>query len=203
LWAGPHWSADDEFWLMRSSPNVMNCVEFGFNRPRGFGSVRGQFWRIAIDWPTRPYNIASTTVQQVITDRTAFRIENKCMETVHNRSPTLTVCTKYAQETTDYLTSNTWQLHAAKREDKSIFSLIIWSFHRRVTISKLRRDITCRTIAHRVENFTLKIRSKYTEKCVLQMHKAPWYKHEMQHTLTTTDGIFVVEQFFSTWQRCS
>jgi hypothetical protein len=51
---------------MRSSPNVMNCVEFGFDRSRGFGSVRGQFWPIAIDRPTRPYNIASTTVQQVI-----------------------------------------------------------------------------------------------------------------------------------------
>jgi hypothetical protein len=44
----------------------MNCVEFGFDRSRGFGSARGQFWRIAIDRPTRPYNIASTTVQQVI-----------------------------------------------------------------------------------------------------------------------------------------
>jgi hypothetical protein len=28
--------------------------------------LRGQFWPIAIDRPTRPYNIASTTVQQVI-----------------------------------------------------------------------------------------------------------------------------------------
>jgi hypothetical protein len=44
----------------------MNCVEFGFDRSRGFGSGRGQFWLIAIDRPTRPYNIASTTVQQVI-----------------------------------------------------------------------------------------------------------------------------------------
>jgi hypothetical protein len=44
----------------------MNCVEFGFDRSRGFGSARGQFWPIAIDRPTRPYNIASTTVQQVI-----------------------------------------------------------------------------------------------------------------------------------------
>jgi hypothetical protein len=44
----------------------MNCVEFGFDQSRGFGSVGGQFWPIAIDWPTRPYNIASTTVQQVI-----------------------------------------------------------------------------------------------------------------------------------------
>jgi hypothetical protein len=44
----------------------MNCVEFGFDRSRGFGSGRGQFWPIAIDRPTRPYNIASTTVQQVI-----------------------------------------------------------------------------------------------------------------------------------------
>ena len=43
----------------------MNCVEFGFDRSRGFGSARGQFWPIAIDRPTRPYNIASTTVQQV------------------------------------------------------------------------------------------------------------------------------------------
>jgi hypothetical protein len=44
----------------------MNCVEFGFDRSRGFGSGRGQFWPVAIDRPTRPYNIASTTVQQVI-----------------------------------------------------------------------------------------------------------------------------------------
>jgi hypothetical protein len=44
----------------------MNCVEFGFDRSRGFGSGRGQFWSIAIDRPTRPYNIASTTVQQVM-----------------------------------------------------------------------------------------------------------------------------------------
>jgi hypothetical protein len=44
----------------------MNYVEFGFDRSRGFGSARGQFWPIAIDRPTRPYNIASTTVQQVI-----------------------------------------------------------------------------------------------------------------------------------------
>jgi hypothetical protein len=44
----------------------MNCVEFGFDRSRGFGPARGQFWPIAIDRPTRPYNIASTTVQQVI-----------------------------------------------------------------------------------------------------------------------------------------
>jgi hypothetical protein len=44
----------------------MNCVEFGFDRSRGFGSARGQVWPIAIDRPTRPYNIASTTVHQVI-----------------------------------------------------------------------------------------------------------------------------------------
>jgi hypothetical protein len=43
----------------------MNCGEFGFDWSRGFGSVWGQFWPIAIDRPTRPYNIASTTVQQV------------------------------------------------------------------------------------------------------------------------------------------
>jgi hypothetical protein len=48
----------------------MNCVEFGFDRSRGFGSARGQFWPIAIDRPTRPYNIASTTVQQVIPPNT-------------------------------------------------------------------------------------------------------------------------------------
>jgi hypothetical protein len=46
--------------------NVMNCAEFGFDRSRGFGSARGQFWPIAIDRPTRPDNIASTTVQQVM-----------------------------------------------------------------------------------------------------------------------------------------
>jgi hypothetical protein len=45
----------------------MNCVEFGFGRSRGFESSRGQFWPIAVDRPTRPHNIASTTVQQVIT----------------------------------------------------------------------------------------------------------------------------------------
>jgi hypothetical protein len=44
----------------------MNCVEFGFDRSRGLGSAMGQFWPIAIDRPTRPYNIASTTVPQVI-----------------------------------------------------------------------------------------------------------------------------------------
>jgi hypothetical protein len=44
----------------------MNCIEICFDRSRVFGSARGQFWPIAIDRPTRPYNIASTTVQQVI-----------------------------------------------------------------------------------------------------------------------------------------
>jgi hypothetical protein len=44
----------------------MNCVEFGFDRSRGFGSARGQFWPTAIDRPTRSYNIASTAVQQAI-----------------------------------------------------------------------------------------------------------------------------------------
>jgi hypothetical protein len=39
--------------------NVMNFVEFGLDRSRRFGSVRGKFWPIAIDRPTRPYNIAS------------------------------------------------------------------------------------------------------------------------------------------------
>jgi hypothetical protein len=53
---------------MRSSPNVMSCVEFGFDRSRGFGSARGQFWPIAIDRQTRPYNIASTTVQRVFSN---------------------------------------------------------------------------------------------------------------------------------------
>jgi hypothetical protein len=48
------------------TPNVMNCVEFGFDRSRGFGSARGHFWPTAIDRPTRPYNTASTTVQQVM-----------------------------------------------------------------------------------------------------------------------------------------
>jgi hypothetical protein len=50
---------------MKISPQrIMNCVEFGFDRSRGFGSARGQFW--PADRPTRPYNIASTTVQQVM-----------------------------------------------------------------------------------------------------------------------------------------
>jgi hypothetical protein len=44
----------------------MTCVEYGFDQCRGFGSVRGQFWPIAIDRQTRRYNIASTTLQQVI-----------------------------------------------------------------------------------------------------------------------------------------
>jgi hypothetical protein len=30
-------------------PNVMNCVEFGFDWSMGFGSVMGQFLPIAID----------------------------------------------------------------------------------------------------------------------------------------------------------
>jgi hypothetical protein len=51
----------------------MNLVEFDFDRSRGFGSGRGQFWPIAIDRTTRPYNIASTTVQQVILALTAER----------------------------------------------------------------------------------------------------------------------------------
>jgi hypothetical protein len=46
----------------------MNCFEFGFDRSRGFVSARGQFWPVAIDRPTRPYKIASNTVQQVIVD---------------------------------------------------------------------------------------------------------------------------------------
>jgi hypothetical protein len=54
------------FGLWGVLPNVMNCVEFGFDLSRGFGSAKGQFWPIAIDRSTRPNNIASTTVQQVI-----------------------------------------------------------------------------------------------------------------------------------------
>jgi hypothetical protein len=53
----------------------MNCVVFGFDRSRGFGSARGQFWPIAVDIPTRPYNIASTTVQQVI-----FELQIRCVD---------------------------------------------------------------------------------------------------------------------------
>ena len=55
-------------------PNVMNCVEFGFDRWRGFGSVGGPFWPIAIHLPTRPYNFASTTVQQVIKKLTSLNL---------------------------------------------------------------------------------------------------------------------------------
>jgi hypothetical protein len=62
------------FGLSWVHPNEMNCVEFGFGRSRGFGSARGQFWPIAIDRPTRPYNIASTTVQQVIVHLINFDI---------------------------------------------------------------------------------------------------------------------------------
>jgi hypothetical protein len=54
------------FGLWRILPNVINCVEFGFDRSRGFGSVRGQFWPTAIDRPTRPYKIASITVHQIV-----------------------------------------------------------------------------------------------------------------------------------------
>lgn len=68
----------------------MNCVEFGFDRSRGFGSARGQFWPIAIDRPTRPYNIASTTVQQVIKTGTLAdslcRYALKCGTVVVTRS---------------------------------------------------------------------------------------------------------------------
>jgi hypothetical protein len=45
------------FGLREVPPNVMNCVEFSFDRSKGFGSARGQVWPIAIDRPTRPYNI--------------------------------------------------------------------------------------------------------------------------------------------------
>jgi hypothetical protein len=48
--------------------NFMNCFELGFDRSRGFGSARGQFWPIAIDRPTRPNNIASITVQQMMAE---------------------------------------------------------------------------------------------------------------------------------------
>jgi hypothetical protein len=57
------------FSLCGVASNIMNSVEFGFDRSGGFGFVRGQFWPIAVDRPTRPYNIASTTVQQVISTR--------------------------------------------------------------------------------------------------------------------------------------
>ena len=60
----------------------MNCVEFGFDRSRGFGSGRGQFWPIAIDRPTRPYNIASTTVQQVINEKTNTGRLTYCVRTL-------------------------------------------------------------------------------------------------------------------------
>jgi hypothetical protein len=40
----------------------MNCVEFGVDRSRGFGSVRGQYWPIAIDRPTCPNNVASVSM---------------------------------------------------------------------------------------------------------------------------------------------
>jgi hypothetical protein len=69
----------------------MNFVEFGFGRSRGFGSARGQFLPIAIDRPTRPYNQASTTVQQVITSITEARQRNyvpafaKLAKAVHQR----------------------------------------------------------------------------------------------------------------------
>jgi hypothetical protein len=48
------------FGLYGVLPDIMNCVEFGIDRSRGFGSARGQCWPIAIDRPTRPDNIAIT-----------------------------------------------------------------------------------------------------------------------------------------------
>jgi hypothetical protein len=38
----------------------MNGVEFGFDRSRGFGSARRQFWPFALERPARPYKIAGT-----------------------------------------------------------------------------------------------------------------------------------------------
>ncbi|TAD95061.1 MAG: hypothetical protein EAZ96_27025 [Oscillatoriales cyanobacterium] len=46
--------------------NVMICGSFGFDRSKDFGGARGPKWCIAIGNWTRHYNIASTTVQQVI-----------------------------------------------------------------------------------------------------------------------------------------
>ena len=47
-------------------PNVMICVNFGFDWLRGFWCVAGRSWPIAIDFRSRPYNSASTTVQHVM-----------------------------------------------------------------------------------------------------------------------------------------
>jgi hypothetical protein len=49
LWAGPLQTADDDFWPLSSSPNVMNCVELGSDQSRGFRYFRGLFWPIAIN----------------------------------------------------------------------------------------------------------------------------------------------------------
>jgi hypothetical protein len=66
LWAGPLWSADDDLWPVRSSfERIITWVEFIIDWSKGFGCVRGQFWRTAIVRPTRPYNIACTTVQHL------------------------------------------------------------------------------------------------------------------------------------------
>jgi hypothetical protein len=40
----------------------------------GLGSASGQFWPIAIDSPTRPKNIASTAVQQVMKRSFVWRV---------------------------------------------------------------------------------------------------------------------------------
>jgi hypothetical protein len=53
------WTADDEFWPMRSSsePNelCLSLVLIG----QGVSYLQGvYFWPMAIDRPTRPYNIA-------------------------------------------------------------------------------------------------------------------------------------------------
>jgi hypothetical protein len=55
----------------------MIYVEFGFYRSRGFGSVMSQFWPLAIDRPTRPYNTASTAVQPVMTAPDSFDLQLK------------------------------------------------------------------------------------------------------------------------------
>jgi hypothetical protein len=61
LLTGKKWGPPGE-----SHWSELRALYYANDRSRGFGSARGQFWPIAIDRPTRPYNIASSNVQHVI-----------------------------------------------------------------------------------------------------------------------------------------
>jgi hypothetical protein len=80
------------------SLNVMKCAEFNFHRWWGYGPVWVHFRPIAIHWPTHPYNIANTTVQQVI-KRSWESVNNWPMKssfaslTISSRSCSKCICT--------------------------------------------------------------------------------------------------------------